>query len=66
VSGGGSDEELTTVKHNICEVFVIGVEETPDDGLGGGLGGTVANGVVEVLAMGSDKATDTKLLELRD
>jgi hypothetical protein len=63
---GGSDDELATVEHDDIEVWVIGVEETPEDGLGGGLGGTVADGAAEELAMGSDKAIDTKLLELGD
>jgi hypothetical protein len=38
----------------------------PDDGCGGGFGGTVMGGATEVWAMGSDKATDTKLLALEE
>jgi hypothetical protein len=66
VSGGGSDDEVATVEDNGIEAWVIDVEEAPDDGLGGELGGTVADGAAEELAMGSDKATGTRLLALAD
>jgi hypothetical protein len=41
---------------------VVGCVVEPDDGCGGEFGGTMLCGAAEVWAMGSDKATDTKLL----
>jgi hypothetical protein len=54
------------VEDDGIEAWDVGVEETLDDGLGGGLGGMVADGAAEESDMGSDKATDTRLLELGD
>jgi hypothetical protein len=57
-------EVPTTVEDAGWVVIGGGDDDAPDEEFGDGFGGVVLDGAAEVLAMGSVKATNTKLLEL--